>query len=466
MLAPRERPAPAHLPGVARLLTTLVLALCLAGAPLRAATEAAPGEVVEVATDLSGARAMARRALAIGRADIAESIARQILTQAPDDAGAHMILAAALTRGGRPEQAAAAARRGFRLAEGHEARFEGAWLTAEAMAAAGHPWRARFWLRRASDFSPGPAHEAAVARASGALAAQSRLGFGVQFFAGPSENVNGGSLHDTFWLWGVIPIPVEEALPGFVWGGVLSASYRITPQTTLGLSWAHREVALGRRARAIAPEARNSDYRRDELRLGLSHVWQSPSGQTALVLTGSGGWRRDGGRVSADLGAAGVELRRALAADWVASAHYSAEAVEVRANPVADSVTHRVGVSTSRLTESLGAFTLGLDAVVVDSDAAGIAWRGPSLSLRWRAPIPSDRLGLLVNLGLERRDYWRSAGFAPDRYATLSITAELPSLSVMGFNPTVTLSAERNRSQVVVRDTREVGVSFGIASRF
>lgn len=420
---------------------------------------------VEISTDIDGAVEMARRALAIGRPDVAVSIARQILAQAPGDAGAHMILAAALTRSGEAGQAVTAARRGFSLAEGKEARFEGAWLTAEALAAAGRPWRARFWLRRADSFAPSRAHEAALARAYENLAAQSRLSFGLQVFAGPSENVNGGSLHDTFWFMG-IPIPVDQALPGFVWGGALSASWRLSPRTALSARLAHREVSLGERAHAIDPGARGSDFRREEVTFGVRHVWQDESGRTALLLGAEAGRRWQGGQREADLLSASAELRRAPGPDDVVALRYSVESAAIHGRPVADSVTHRAGASASHRADGLGALTLGLDAVVVDSKAAGIAWRGPSLSLAWRAPIDGDRLGLVLDVTYERRDYWKSEGFAPDKTLGVALTAELPTLAVMGFDPTVTLSLVRTRSQVVVRDTREMGLSFGLSSRF
>lgn len=420
---------------------------------------------VEVVTDLGGARAMAQRALAVGRADLAVSIARQILAVAPQDVAAHMLLAAGLTRSGRPDQAVPVAKAGFRLADADDARFEAAWLTAEALAGSGRTWGAKLWLRRADLYATTKTHEAVLARAYGTVSAQTRLSFSMQVFAGPSENVNGGSLHDTFWFYG-IPIPIDEALPGFVWGGAVQAAWRFSPRTQGRLQWAHKEVSLGDRAAAIDPVAKGSDYRQDEVSLGLSHLWASQSGLTALALDAEAGRRWTGGQHSADRIAASVELRRALSEDWIIAGQWSAEDVSVPGRPVADSLTQRLGFSVSHRADWLGALTARAGAVEVSSDAAGVAWRGPALALGWRAPIDSDHLGLSVDLEAERRDYWMTPSFAPDDRLSLSVTAELPSLAVMGFNPTVTLSAARTKSQVVVRDTEELGISFGIASRF
>ncbi|GAB1362454.1 hypothetical protein MASR1M32_16900 [Rhodobacter sp.] len=127
-------------------LLVLAGALAMSGAaPVEAQTE----EQVYVSTDIAGARDMARNALSIGRPDQAVLVARQILAVVPDDPAAYLLLAAGLTRTGQAKDAIPAARKGFRLAEGKEQRFEGAYLTAEAFAAAGRPWASKLWLRRA-----------------------------------------------------------------------------------------------------------------------------------------------------------------------------------------------------------------------------------------------------------------------------------------------------------------------------
>ncbi|NGM46443.1 tetratricopeptide repeat protein [Rhodobacter sp. SGA-6-6] len=451
-----------------RQLLPLVLAgaLCTGEGALPWSTAAAQsGEEAGVSTDLAGAVEMARRALAIGRADVAVSIARQILAQAPGDPGAHMILAAALTRSGAPDQAVPVAKRGFRLAGSKEARFEGAYLTAEALAAAGRPWAAKLWLRRADLYAPTRDHEAVLSYAYRSVSAQSRLGIAVSLFGGPSDNVNGGSLHDTFWFYG-IPIPITQAIPGQVYGVSTQLSYGLSPRTRAVLVWSHREVVLGDRARAMDPSARASDYRQDQLSLGLDHVWQDGKGRFAVLTSGSIGRRWNGGEVGADILRGSVELRRGLSEDWVVAGRLLLEAVDIPGDAVADSLTGRVSVSASHRADWLGALTAEAGTVRVESDAAGIAWRGPALALSWRPPVRSESFGLTVDLEAERRDYWRTPSFDADKWLSMAVTAELPSLEVMGFNPTVTLSAARTWSDVVVRDTEEIGISFGISSQF
>lgn len=433
------------------------------GLPAAAGLPAAPG--VLLSTDLEGARDLARRALAAGRPDLAVEIARQILAQAPGDAGAHLLLAAGLTRAGVPGQAVPVARRGFRLADSRARRFEAAWLIAEAQALAGRPLAAKVWLRRADGLAPGPEAQAVVATAWRNVSAQSRLTLDLQLFAGPSENVNGGSLHDTWWYMG-IPLPVTEALPGTVWGGALQAGLALTPRTSLSVLAVQREVTLDARARARDPSARGRDYRKQELSFGLTHVWQAGDGVTAAILTARAGRRWTGGTVSADLARLGLELRRAMGEDWSLTGRLSVEQSRIPDRPAAGSIARRASLAASHGSAVWGGVTLELGAAEVDSAAAGLAWAGPVLSLGWRPVLPTDRIGLDIDLDLERRDYLRTPGLEPDLWAALSVTAELPGLATMGFNPTVTLSAERTKSDVVVRDSRDLGISFGLASRF
>ncbi len=448
-----------------RALPALMAALLLAGGAGAESAAPATGEDVIVETDIDGARALARQALAVGRPDQAVLIARQILAVVPDDPGAHMLLAAALTRSGAPDQAVPVAKKGFRLAEGKEAKFEGAYLTAEAFAAAGRPWASKLWLRRADLYAPTKTHEAVLGQAYRTVSTQSRLGFAVSLFGGPSDNVNGGSLHDTYW-WGPFAIPITEALPGQVYGLAAQMSYTLSPTTRTTLTWSHAEVVLGDRARAIDPVVKAADFRRDQLSLGFDHVWQDEAGRYALLSTGAIARRWSGGDVSADIIRGSLELRRAFAPDWAASAMLQVEAVDIPGTQAPDSVTSRLTLAASHRADWLGAVTLGAGAVEVSSDAAGIAWRGPAMALGWRPPIRSEAFGLMVDLEAERRDYWRTPSFGPDNWLSLSVTAELPSLEVMGFNPTVTVSGARTWSDLVVRDTRELGVSFGISSQF
>jgi hypothetical protein len=420
---------------------------------------------VDVATDINGALELARKALAAGRPDLARSIASQIIAADPENASAHMILAAALTRSHRVPEALVAAKTGFHLSDGREEHFESAYLAAEAAALTDKPLAAKFWLRRADSHAPTKHHSAVIAKAYHTVSAQSRLDFGVSVFGGPSDNVNGGSRHDTFWFSG-IPIPITQALPGKVIGSAVQGGYQMDPTMRVWLGWTHQDVILGAAARTIDPDARSEDYRRDEVRLGLSKDWQNGAGTSGLHLDLSSGRQWLGGTVAADSSEAQLVARHLAGETWALGAKIRIEDVRLPGHSNANSRAGRLTFSASTINPKLGAATFEIGLADVASDAAGIAWSGPVVALGWKPQLRTDWFELKFDLSLEQRSYWRTPDFQPDLMAGASVTAELNKLAMMGFNPTVTVSSTRTRSEVVVRDTQEIGISFGLSSRF
>jgi hypothetical protein len=432
---------------------------------LRVMAEPSTGDEVDVATDINGALELARKALAAGRPELAQSIASQIIAAEPDNASAHMILAAALTRSHRTSEAFVAAKTGFRLSDGREENFESAYLAAEAAALSGRPLVAKYWLRRADSYAPTQRHSEVIAKAYHTVSAQSRLDFGFSVFGGPSDNVNGGSLHDTFWFYG-IPIPITQALPGTMIGSAMQGGYQLDPTMRVWLGWTHQDVLLGAAARAIYPDARAQDYRRDEVRLGLSKDWQNGSGTSGLHLDVSSGRQWLGGTEAADIAEAKLMARYLASENWALGAKISVEDARGPERSVSDRREGRLTFSASTLDQKLGAATFEIGLADVASQAAGVAWSGPVAALGWKPRLHTDWFELKFDFALEQRTYWLTPEFRPDLMVGASVTAEVNKLAVMGFNPTITVSSTRTLSEVVVRDTQEIGISFGLSSRF
>ena len=109
-------------------------------------------------------------------------------------------------------------------------------------------------------------------------------------------------------------------------------------------------------------------------------------------------------------------------------------------------------------------YDLGLTQV--DSKAAGIAYRAVSAAVDWQGNRAI--LGVIPELFAqgEVRQYWKTSGFRPDIRAEAGIVAQFSNLSAYGFSPSVTLSFARSVSQIVVRDTSNVSVSFAVVSSF
>ena len=169
---------------------------------------------------------MAAQALHMGQPALAADLAAQILAQTPHDAEARLVLAAARAQMGQTKSAARQGKLAFRQAESPDLRFQAAYLTATALSAENKIQAAKYWLRRADGLAQSAGDSAALRRAYGGLDRRTPVRWSLQFSGGPSDNVNGGSLHDTFWVWG-LPVPIAQALPGFSAQAQLKATWRL-----------------------------------------------------------------------------------------------------------------------------------------------------------------------------------------------------------------------------------------------
>ena len=445
----------------------LALSALIGGMALAAPLGAEPaGQGVSLELTPDAARDLARRALAGGQPRLAAEIAGQMATQSPGDAGALMLQTAGLARSGRPKAAVPVGKQAFRLANGKDEHFEAAFLTAEAQSLANHPMAAKFWLRRASSFAHAPEQNAILKDAYRKLDARTPLTFGFALGAGPSNNVNGGSLHDTFWIWG-IPIPIDEALPGFAASGQIKANWRVVARNDLTLSLyakaSHREVWLSDKAKAMNPLARSSDFASDGLDFGLTAMGLAGDRlRWTLELQGGQRWFAHGTQSGSNRLALGVE--QGLEGKRLLAFRMTADTTHYPARPVADSQKLAAEVS---LWQPLGRGAWAVSAGYADvaSDAAGVAWRGPELGVEWKpATLPGD---VALNLfgAVQMKDYWKTA-IKPDVAVDLGATAEFSRLSVMGFAPTATVTASRNLSDLVVRDSFDLSLAFGLSSKF
>lgn len=452
-------------------LAALILVLCTAGMwsgqAVRAEQEASK---TRVTLTLAEGQLLARKALRAGNASLAARVTEQILTVTPDDTQVLMLHAAALTRAGRPAEAAEPARRAFRLAEGRETRFEASYLTAEAMAGAGRLTAAKLWLRRADWYSPGEEETDLLRRAYRTVSARSPLRFDLALQAGPSDNVNGGSLHDRF-VWFGIAFPVTQALPGWTAGGTARVTYRLpgstpTLERQLSASYTHRSVWFSDAARVANPTANARDFTYDELSVGGALGYLRADGGLSLRSSLQIGKRWQGGRHLGDVQRLDLGLLASVGPRAQLGVDLGLEGAQYPANPRSDTVTTTLtGIARMALPKA-GVATFRLGYRVMDAKAIGVAYRGPILGLEWEPPAWVDGVRLTAYGGAELRDYWKTSGFDADLLLRGSVTASFERFSIAGIAPTVTLSANRWISDVVVRDRRDLGISIGFASTF
>lgn len=443
---------------IRRLAAGLAIALALAG-------PGAAEDVTEVQMTPAAAQTMARQALSTGQTGMALAIAEGLLAANPDDIVGLMVVAAV----GPSDAAVTAGRRAFRLAEGGEQRFEAAWLTGKALTRGGRHEAAKLWMRRAMAAAPAPAHSALAERGFLEARQRSPLRLSLTASVGPSDNVNGGSLHDTFWFSG-IPFAISEQLPGGTWSLGAQGTYRLSEgakrRTELTFGVAHRGVWLSDEAKALAPEARARDFAQGRAEIGLRHRWRPGEAPVVLRADVTAGQQWQAGRVSAR------DLRLGFGADWQAtdrwvlslglSASRSDHALDARR----DATSRRMTLSAATALQGGGQVALSLGVTDTTSRAADVDAQGTRLGVIWRPAAQPFGISADLSLGIERRDYPRAASFGTDTLMDAAATFGFTRADYMGFIPEVSVNLRRTRSDFTPRDTREVGVGFGIRSKF
>ncbi len=412
-------------------------------------------------------RLMVAQAMSTGNPELAVRIARQLLAANPADSEAQVLLTAALSRSGQTEAAVAAGKQAFRANKQRPIKFQAAFLTAEALAGQNQPWAAKWWLRRADSYRSAPTDIALLRRGFTSLDQRTPLKFTVTMGAGPSNNVNGGSLHDSFDFYG-IPIPIEQALPGYTGVVAGTLSYRLLNTKKSGLSGfvklRHREVWLSDRALRIVPSAKSSDYSSDGIDLGFS-------GQRRVSETLGLTYSAQMGRQWYSFGRHNEVQRlqfgmaKLVPGARVLRLDLTAEAVQSPTAPRTNSL--RLGAETSlNVPLGKGRLTGIFGLAQLDAEAPGLPYRSVTLGVEAEPAQLVRGLDLGFFASVESKEYWKAKTENPDLVLEAGATAQLSNMSLLGFQPTATLSATRSISDLVTRDSMNVGLSVGIRSSF
>lgn len=441
----------------------IIAALLVIAVPLRAAPT---GDVTMQVTPEAG-RLMVAQAMATGNADLAARIARQLVAANPDDIEAQVMLTAALSRSGKASEAVETGKKAFRTTQNRPLKFQAAFLTAEALAGQNRPWAAKWWLRRADSYRSLPTDRALLQRGFASLDRRTPLKFTLTVGAGPSNNVNGGSLHDTFDFYG-IPIPIEQALPGYTGIAVGQLSYRLQDKAHSSLSgfmqMRHREVWLSDRAHRLEPLARNADFSSDGVDIGLSGQWRLG---TTVGLSYSGQIGRqwyDGGRQS-EVQRLQFGIAKLVSDTKVARFDLTAEAIQQPGSPRLN--TTRIAAETSlALPMGKGRLTGIFGVAQLNAEAPGLPYRSVSLGVEVEPAQILRGIDMDFFASVESKEYFKVKTANPDLVVEAGATLRLSNVSLLGFAPTATVSATRSMSDLVIRDSMNLGVSVAIKSSF
>lgn len=424
-------------------------------------------------------RQAALNAQQTGQTQIALTLTEALLQRDPDDHAALVLRARALRDSGQTAQAARIARHAFSVSQTDAERYLAAVVTAQALASDGRRTQAQLWLRRATEHAPDAQTRRAAIRDLQYVRQRNPLALQLGVSLAPSSNINNGSSTGTTVFFDPFSqqfVEVELLGTALALSGLEASThaglrwrFAETPQraTDLSLGWENRSYRLSSDAQRLAPGAKAWDFATTSVYAGLTQRWRSATAREEYSLSGMVGLHRYGGDAYGEFARLGLGLNRALTPRDRLHLDFSTDVTRGPRAPHAEAF--RLGLGLTRGMESGGSviWQAGLGRSRSAVDVADYT----ELTLAVTHDTGRDILGADLSMGLRlrARDY-PATPFAPgarrDRGATAHVSLTFRQAEYYGFNPVVTLRAGRNRSNVGLFTSDQLGIEFGIASAF
>ncbi len=427
---------------------------------------------------LEDGRLLADRLIEIGQPRAGREIALGLLQADPNDVRALVALARAEMVLGRLAVAQRTATQALSLAQTDSEHLIVSLVVAEIFAQEDQFTRSQLWLRRAQNYANTDVERGVVANAYQTVRQLNPFSVHLSFGLRPSNNVNAGTSNATVTFaylpgsfseiaW-VVPAN-ERPLSGVQVSADTSLRYRIAQshnsQTTLNFGIYAQTYIMSQSARQVAPDVTGSSLAYGDLSIGVGHQWvpvTSNSRQYGASLNYKRTFNEDG----------------AIANQWIGDL-----SVEQRLDPAnrlsfglnlqhAHFITNDVTALTSRLRAQ---WTHDLDNGRSISAATTITraqsndenrdYSSASVSLTYAFGEILPQIDLSTTIQAQWRTF-DSVSLDPsgrdDLTTSLNVSAGIGTLEIYGFQPVVSLRAQRNESSVPSFDneTLTLGVDF------
>ncbi len=389
------------------------------------------------------------------------------------EAAALLAAAVAATETARDDEALQIAQRIYRGPFPDMARFRAALLIADLYATEGRFLLAKFWARRAYEVAD-PQEKAAAAVLYQRIEAASPLSVSAQLAFSPSTNINNGGETKIIVIGGY-PFEFGDSslrLSGIEATGSLSFSYRLS-QTGASLTEAFgsasfRKVWLNPAAAETAPEVSNSDFDQLGLSAGVRHSWQAIPGFGPTSASLSFGKGFAAGTQVSDWW--GLEIRqmlfkderRSLRVDLLARDESRLDSeINSSISTQASAAYQQALVGGKVFAAQFGVSNVSSASAMVDKDQASVS---VSLGKIRLGPVVG---GVGIDLAVADYPKWiLTPGGRQDVSFGLGIEATFPSISFLGFSPTITVSARQTQSNIDIFDRETVSAGLSFSSSF
>ncbi|MFN3972611.1 MAG: hypothetical protein ACK4L4_14775 [Gemmobacter sp.] len=439
--------------------------------------EPAPPRVVTLTT--AQAQILARDAYAAGDHALARALAVRLLEADPNDPRALLIVTATAPALGDPARGRSAGRAAWAAAKGAPLlRYEIARHTARAALSEGKPEMAQLWLRRAVDVAPDAAAVSRTAEDHRRIAAQRRFSWKIDLAVTPTSNLNGGASGDSLTVNGTLPIGslsgAAQALSGVRGSAQVRLAWKLPPgprhRAEASLRLYSTANQLSSEARALAPEARGSDFDFSTVEAALALDWAALPQARPVRLTFGGGRSWFGGAALGPHLRVGVDYPLITRADAALRVGLTGER-QWRSGGQIDAAVLRL--DGGRHMAGGGRVMFGASFRDVSGSNANATFRAAGVEVAWTPvqPLAGAEITLRASAGWRGHDFYTLGPIGltdgrQDRTLGLTVEATLPSLSMMGYAPRIALQGERVRSNVSRFDTRTLALTVGVASRF
>lgn len=446
-----------------------VLAVCVTLLPQVARAEA---DLVSLTQD--EAIIIAQQAVLAGDLSLGYVLARRLVEADPTNARAQLLIAATAPELGLASEGRRAGRAAWRLTTDTGLRYEIARYTAKAAYEEGRTQAAQFWLRRAADMATTTADYDQTVSDVRSLRDGQRLRYDVDLSVSPSDNLNngarGGLLTIDDWFT-VGPLTADaQALSGVRAVAQAQLTYQLggAGRTVVGLrSYATVNKLSAAAQGSVQGLLTGSDLNVVQLEATIAHEIRWPGGDWPILLTGAVGNTWSGGQnVGPHLR---VEATTPLSRQNPMRLTLSAEAQD----PGSDAI---YGLAASiDGGQKLGGgnlhWQLGLRAS--EGKRVNQSYNQISSEIGYAFGKPLGPVTISLRAGGTIRDYPEYSlvfanvtGGRQDHSAIFGVDAIFQDLQMLGYVPRISLTATATDSNVSRFETREIGVTFGIQSKF
>lgn len=352
-------------------------------------------------------------------------------------------------------------------------RLRAALVIADYHASNGRFLISKFWARRAYALGASPQERQAIAALYKRIEAASPISASARLSFAPSSNVNNGGETKIIVIGG-FPFVFGDSslrLSGIEATGGAALSYKIN-QTSRSLTEAYgdvsfRSVWLEPRAVEVAPELSSADFDQLGLSIGLRHTWQALANLGPTIVALSFGSAHQAGDQTTDWRM--LEARQVLmqSRDLALRMDLQLRSDDRLGSSISSSVTRRIGglyqvrLDGLELAAQIGVTDVNSGSALVEKDevAAGISVSG----------IGYGPFGLAISVDVAYADFPKwvlTSGGRQDTSFGARIEATYGAISVLGFSPSLTLSARQTDSNLDIFDRSQTSLGLSFRSNF